>query len=534
MQLQIFDLLIVIAYLAGVLVFGIWIGRRQQQSREGFFLGGRQFGWWLIGTSLFAANISSVQFVGQSGLTYQIGIAAANPQLIGGFMLGISAIFFIPVYLRTGIFTIPGFLEQRFDRRCKLIYCLTMVAMGLVTIPVMLYAGCLVVVQIFGVDETYLLPCAIVLGLTVGVYAIVGGLSSVVYTEMIHSLVLILGAALVLVLGLNRVGGLDVLMNSIPTEHFSLIQPMDHAQMPFTGVLTGLAFSSIFWASSNQELLQRTLGARDVRNAQLGMLLGAFLKILAIFILVFPGLIALHLVPGINPDRAYPALVQTLLPVGLSGVVMAGFLAALMSSLDSGLISLSSVFTIEIYPLLDRKVSERKALLVGRIAAGVVLVWGVIAAPWIEHLGLIYPLILKTGAYLFSSVGVCYLVGRFSRRVNATGALVTLTVGLLAGVLLVPLTSVPELQALAPAWLLETNFLHVGAGLVLVYAVCLYGFSALRPAPAASQLAFMTPETAGAGAGGPGGATESVGLLRSFRFWFVIYILCFLGVYLLF
>lgn len=525
------DLTIVFLYLVGILAFGLWMGRRTRSDREGYFLGGRRFGWLLIGASLFAANISSVQFVGQSGLAYQIGISAANPQIIGGIMLGVSAVFFIPVYLRTRIFTIPTFLEQRFNRKCKIVYSLTAITMGLFGIPVMLYAGCLVVIQLAGLDERYLLPCAAVMGLAVGLYAIVGGLTSIVYTELVHAVVLLLGGVLVLSFGLIRAGA-GVFSGGVPNEHLRMIQPFDHPEMPITGVVTGLAFASLFWATTNQDILQRVLGARDLRHAQLGMLLGAFLKIIAIFVLVFPGLIASQVVPGINPDRAFPALVQTLLPVGLSGVVLAGLMAALMSSMDASLISVSTLFTIDVYPLVDRQVNERRALIVGRLVAGIVLAWAILLTPLIPRLGLIYPLIMKAGAYLLASVGVCYVLGRFSRRVNAFGALTTLVVGLVTGVLLVAITSVPVLKRFSPGWLLTTNFFHVSGGLVVLYSLVLMLASRLRPAPSEEELAFLRPPSTASA------EMENVAhppaILRRFGFWAAVYAACVAGVYLLF
>jgi SSS family solute:Na+ symporter len=277
-------------------------------------------------------------------------------------------------------------------------------------------------------------------------------------------------------------------------------------------------------------MLQRTLGAKDQRNAQLGMLLGGFLKIVAMFLLIFPGIIALKLVPGIEPDRAYPALVQTVLPVGISGIVLAGFLAALMSSLDSSLMSLSSVLTIEIYPLFDKNVSERKALRVGRIAATTLLVWGIFAAPMIQSMGLIYPLAMRIGVFLMASIGVCYFVGRFSRRVNFLGALITLSTGLLAGIILVPLTTVPYLKPFCPEILLSTNYFHISGVLVLIYTTVLLATSYLAPAPSAEKLAFLYPPT---DAVSPK-KSERISFLRSFRFWIYIYIGLFIAVVWLF
>jgi SSS family solute:Na+ symporter len=532
MSLATIDIAIVILYLAGVLVFGIWIGRKEKPDREGYFLGGRHFSWLLIGTSLFATNISSVQFVGQSGLAYKIGIAAANPQLTGGICLAMSAVFFIPVYLRTRIFTIPGFLENRYSKSAKLIYCITMICFGLFMTSIVLYTGSLVILQLFGFNEDMIFYCSLVLGITVGIYAIFGGLSSVVYTDLIQSVVLLIGGFLVLFLGLSAVGGLSGLLQTVPPEHLELLLPSDHEQMPFTGVISGLMMMSVFWAVSNQEILQRTLGAKDTRNAQLGMLLGGFLKIVAIFVLVFPGILAFKLIPGVNPDRAYPALIQEVLPIGISGIVLAGFLAALMSTLDSSIMSLSSVFAIDIYPLLDRDVSEQKALKVGRIAAITILIWGIFTAPVIQHLGLVYLLMHKVTSYLLPAIGVCYVIGRFNKRINSFGAIFTMSLGFVIGTSFLLFSTLPALIPHCPDIILHSNFYHVNFFLVLIYAAILLISSHFRPAPNPEDLVFMQPTVEEQQQ--RAATLERVGVLGSFKFWFVVYICGFVGVYLLF
>ena len=179
MSLQNIDIGIVIVYLIGVLSFGVWIGRREDPDRSGFFLGGKNFTWPLIGMSLFATHISSIQFVGQSGLAYSIGMAAASPQLTGVICIAISAMFFIPVYLRTRIFTIPGFLEHRYNKTAKQIYAVIVICFGLCLTSIVLYSGSLVALTLFGLENDKLFYCALFLGLASGLYAITGGLSNI-------------------------------------------------------------------------------------------------------------------------------------------------------------------------------------------------------------------------------------------------------------------------------------------------------------------------------------------------------------------
>ncbi len=530
MSLQNIDIGIVIAYLVGVLAFGVWVGRREKADRAGFFLGGKNFTWPLIGMSLFATHISSVQFVGQSGLAYSIGMAAASPQLTGVICIAISAAFFIPVYLRTKIFTIPGFLEHRYNKTAKQIYAVIVICFGLCLTSIVLYSGSLVALTLFGLESDKLFYCALFLGLASGLYAITGGLSAVVYTDVIQSIVLLVGGVSVLFLGLTAAGGVGELVNTVPPQHLEILLPADHPVMPYTAVFSGLLLMSLFWAASDQDLLQRTLGARDLRSAQLGMLLGGFLKIVAVFVLVFPGILAFKLVPGVNPDQAYPTLIQTVLPIGISGIVLAGLLAAIMSTLDSSIMSLSSIFTIDIYPRFVKSVDEQKALKVGRIAAVTILVWAIVTAPMLQHLGLIYLLLQKVINYLLPAVGVCYVIGRFNRRVNGFGAVVTMSVGFVIGITFLLMTTVPAIKAISPDVIVEANFFHVSFFLILAYASILLIASRFRPAPAAEELAFMEPSEEELARE----ASSDRGFIGSFRFWVVLYVLAFIAVFVIF
>lgn len=530
MSLQNIDIGIVIVYLVGVLIFGVWIGRREKADRAGFFLGGKNFTWPLIGMSLFATHISSVQFVGQSGLAYSIGMAAASPQLTGVICIAISAMFFIPVYLRTKIFTIPGFLEHRYNKTAKQIYAVIVICFGLCLTSIVLYSGSLVALTLFGLDNDKLFFCALILGLASGLYAITGGLSAVVYTDVIQSIVLLVGGVFVLFLGLSAAGGVGELVAATPPQHLDILLPADHPVMPYTAVFSGLLLMSLFWAASDQDLLQRTLGAKDLRNAQLGMLLGGFMKILAVFLLVFPGILALKLVPGVNPDQAYPTLIQTVLPVGVSGVVLAGLLAAIMSTLDSSIMSLSSIFTLDVYPKFVREVDERKALRVGRIAAVIILTWAIVTAPLLQHLGLIYLLLQKVINYLLPAVGVCYVIGRFNRRVNGFGAVVTMSLGFVIGIAFLLMTTAPPIMAISPDIIVNANFFHVSFFLILIYSAILLISSRFRPAPATADLAFMQPTEEELAEE----ASQDRGLTGSFRFWVVLYVLAFVAVFILF
>ncbi len=523
------DIVVVICYLLAVTGLGIWIGRRQNASKEGFFLGGRKFSWLLIGFSLFATNISSTQFVGQSGFAYKTGIAAANFQLIGGLCLGMSALIIIPLYLKARIYTLPEFLKRRYGSRAKLLLGFIYVAQSTLSSPIPLYAGGLVVLQIFDIDESYLWLVCLITGGTVALYALIGGLTSVVFTDLIQGIILIGGGLVVLAVGCYRVfiegSGLNP---DLAASHLELILPSDHPRLPWTVLVTGVIVHLIFWSTSNSGLLQRVLGAKDTYNAQCGMLLASFLKMLAVFIIVFPGILAAQLFPGINPDASFAVMVDRLLPMGISGLVMAGVIAALMSSSDSGVMAVSSIVAMDIYPSFRKSSTEKQALLVGRISAGFVLAFSIVVAPLIGGLAdLIFPIVLKISSFMLTPIGVCFLFGRFSRRVNEYGAVATMSVGFLIGVSYVVLTSIEAVRAMLPDIIVGTNFYHLIFVLFFLYSSILLIVSYLTPAPSNEQLAILELiKDRKAETGRP--------WYQKYVLWYLVFVLAFIGVYWLF
>ncbi len=485
------DLLVFIIYLVGITCVGLWAGRRENKTTTGYFLGGRKFTWWMIGASLFATNISSTQMVAQSGDAYRSGIAAANPQLMGAIMLGVAAAFFIPLYVRTGIYTIPQFLERRFSRGCKSFNALVVVLHAFLIAPIGFYASSLAAVEIFRLDPAWLPWIAAGIGLTVGLYAVIGGLTSVVVTDVIQVTLIIGGAVTVLVVGLLRIDDFALFWETMRPTHLELIQPADSPSWPWTGVFTGLALGSLFWATSNAGLLQRTLGAQNEAHAQGGMILAAFLKITALFIIVAPGVLAAYLFPGINPEAAYAVMVRELMPVGLSGLILAALLAAMMSSEDSGVCNISSLVALDLYPLVRPHATDRQRLRVGRITGVMIIVVGVIFSPWVAEVDSVFRYMLRMGAYLVTPIGVCFLIGRFYRRANHHGALVTLWTGLVLGTLTILLTTTETLRPWAPNWMLETNFYIISFVYALFYTAVMILVSLASPPPNPDKLVCL-------------------------------------------
>jgi len=486
------DIVIIAIYLITVTIVGYFVSRKDRDTKEGYFVGGRRLAWPIVGMSLFATGISSMQFVGQAGLGYKIGIAAANPQLVGAFMLGFSAVFFVPLFIRSKVFTVPEILELRFGRPAQVIYSLTLFTLGFFGGPFGFYAGGLAVLEIFQLDPQFLWVCCLVLGVLIALYTVGGGYTAVVMTDFMQGSILLIGGVLVLIMGLLDLPNLSVLVDAPRSGHLDLLLPSSDPYMPWTGVITGLAVASLFFATVNHSMLQKMLGARSVYDARMGMVMASILKIVAVFIIVMPGVIAAYLYPDINPDAAFPTMINRLLPVGISGLVLAAVIAALMSTADSGVNAMAGIVSLNLYPLVRPGASERESVRVGKIAAALLFAWSIFTAPFVGNLGLIFPITLKIAAYMLCPVGVCYLAGRFSRRVNRQGAIWVMVIGYTLGVYLTVFTVLDPLHPFVPDFILNTNFYHINPILFLVYMTLIHVVSRLTPPPDKEQVdAFM-------------------------------------------
>jgi SSS family solute:Na+ symporter len=335
-----------------------------------------------------------------------------------------------------------------------------------------------------------------------GAYTIAGGLRAVIYTEVMQTFVLILGSLLLTVLGLQALGGWSGLQASVPADFFSMWKPSDHPAFPWTGIVFGAPILGVWYWCTDQAIVQRVLAARNVTEARRGTIFAGFLKILPVFIFVLPGMIAAALytdVRGAATDQAFPALVTRLLPVGLKGLVIAGMLAALMSSLASVFNSCSTLLTWDVYRKLKPGASERQLITVGRIATGVLVVLGLAWIPFMKYISSqLYIYLQSVQAYIAPPIAACFLLGIFFRRLNGIGAMASLCTGFVLGALRLVLELANGLQktALADgtvwAWIAEINFLHFAVLLFAVCTVVLVGVSALTPAPAELQLAGVS------------------------------------------
>lgn len=430
------DIAIILGYFVLVLGIGFWIARRTKTG-EDLFLGGRTFGWGLIGLSLFASNISSSTIIGLSGAAYTTGIVNSVYEWMSGLPLIIAALIFVPLYLRSKITTIPEFLERRFDRRSQLFFSgVTIFSTIMIETAGALYAGSLVL-QAFWPD-LIMWQTSLVLALIAGVYTASGGLKAVVYTDAIQAVILIVGCSVMTWILFGQLDySWDKVVASVPDGHFSVVQPIDHEGLPWPGLLMGVPILGFWYWSTNQYIVQRVLGGRNIRHARWGVIFAGFLKIIPLFVMVIPGAMALALFPGLdNGDAVFPFLVTNILPVGLIGLVLAGLISAILSSVDSALNSSSTLIVVDFIKPGKPDLTQNDIVRYGRITTVVLMVIAAFWAPQIQNFTGLWDYLQQMFSIIVPPIAVIFLVGVFYKRGNGAGAFWTLIIGTGLGVLL--------------------------------------------------------------------------------------------------
>ena len=434
------DWVVLGVYFLALIVVAVWVALQKHNNTEDYFLAGRNVGWFVIGASIFASNIGSEHVVGLAGTGFESGTPMAHYELHAWIVLLLGWLF-LPFYIRSGAFTMPEFLEKRFDSRSRWFLSLfSLIAYVLTKVSVTIYAGGIVVSELLGIPFWY---GAIGVVLFTGIYTVIGGMKAVIYTETLQAVILILGSIIITYLGLQEVGGWNELRSIViaeSPEHFNMWRPMNDPDFPWTGLLFGGTIVGIWYWCTDQYIVQRTLAANNIKIGRRGAIFGAYLKLLPIFIFLIPGIIAFALSVQ-NPevfsiekaDRAFPMLVKTLLPVGLKGLVAGGLMAALMSSLASVFNSCSTIFTIDIYKKLRPNESENKLLNIGKIATAVIVILGIIWIPIMEKIGggVMYQYLQNVQSYIAPPVAAVFLLGILWKRVNSKAAITTLMAGLI-------------------------------------------------------------------------------------------------------
>ena len=357
------DIGIIIAYFMLVFAIGLWVGRKAKTGDD-LFLGGRSLTWGFIGLSLFASNISSTTLVGLAGAAYTTGIVQSVYEWGAAIPFAILAFIYVPLYLKAKITTIPEFLELRFDRRSRVFFSLvTIVASILIDTAGSLYAGALVIKIFFPAIELW--QTCVVLALITGIYTAIGGLKAVVYTDALQAVILIFGASALSFLLFEQ---LDFswanMVAAAPEGHFSVIKPLDDEGLPWLGLLLGVPMLGFWYVATNQYITQRVLGAKSIQHARWGIMLAGALKFLPLFIMVLPGAMAISIYPDIvNSDMVFPTIVIQTLPVGLVGLVLAGLVSAIMSSISSTLNSASTLVVVDFVKPNNPNMPEKQVVL---------------------------------------------------------------------------------------------------------------------------------------------------------------------------
>src|SRR5499427_6221706 len=386
------DLVIIGIYFLLVFSIGFYFSRKERTS-EDYFLASRDIGWFFIGASLFVSNISTEHFIGLSGSGASSGLAVGHFEWLACLILLILGWVFVPFYLRSNVFTMPEFLERRFNRQSAVyLAAISIIAYIFTKISVQLYAASVVLERVAGWK---LWETAVVLVVATGIYTIAGGLAAVIYTDTVQTLILITGAVVLTVIGLIRVGGLAHLRTMVPPNYFHMIKPASDPNFPWTGIFFGAPILGIWYWCTDQVIVQRVLSAKDEGNAKAGTIFAGFLKILPVFILVLPGLIAYGLYPDMfhvvdgrvtNGDIAYPMMIVNLLPTGLVGLMIAALLAALMGAMSSVFNSSSTMVTLDFYKKFRPEATELQLVSFGRVATGIMVVLGLLWVPFISKL----------------------------------------------------------------------------------------------------------------------------------------------------
>ncbi len=416
------DIILFALYLACNLGLGIWVARRKATDTRSYFLAGEGLPWYAIGGSIIAANISTEHFIGMIGVAYAVGFVVAQWEWGNWFTFSALIWIFLPFYLRGGLYTMPEFLERRYNSTCRYLFAVCSLVLWIIAqMSVVMLAGGKAMKGMFGVDETVTIVCLAVLA---GSYTIYGGLTSVAWTDFLQFVVMMLGGLVVTVIGLDKVGGLDDLMQFAP-EKFKIIYPITDKDYPWFGVWSLFISIGIWYNCTNQFIVQRCLGARSEWDARMGVVFAGFMKILLPLLVVVPGIVAFKLYPGLpDKDQAFPTLVRELVPVGLSGIVMAGLASGMLSHISSVLNSCSTVFTMDLYkPFLGREKSEAHLVRVGRFSAFGILALATGLAIWFTHRKLgVFDLIQNVGAWVAAPIAAVFLLGVLWRRTTAFAA----------------------------------------------------------------------------------------------------------------
>lgn len=482
------DFAIIVVYLIGIIWYGIKKGK--QQTSEDYFLAGRNMIWPVVGISLFAANIGSNTLIGLTSDAFQTNVAVYNYEWMAAVVLVFFAIFFLPFYLKSKVYTMPEFIERRFDSRSRYLFSgITIIGNVIIDTASGLYAGNLILKIIFpGVPSWVIIS---LLALAAAAYTIPGGLSSVVHTEVIQAVLLVCGSMVLTYFCFKEVGGWNGMIDGLnamreagslsktPDEIMSLVRPSDDPKLPWTGLVLGVPLLGFYFWANNQFMVQRVLSAKDLNHGRWGALFAGLLKLPVLFIMVIPGVVAIVLFSELDvsflnypitqdgvqvictnladcPNMTYPVLIYQLLPTGILGLVIAGLLAAMSSSISATLNSASTLITMDFVAKINKDLSSKGLVRVGQIATVILVLLAAVWSPMIETVASsLWEYLQLVLAYISPPIVAVFVVGLFYKRANGNGAFWSLILGYITVIIFILMKT----QGYAPG-LTNIHFLH--------------------------------------------------------------------------
>ena len=552
--MAVLDWIVIGLFIVALIWVIVWVMRQKQNNAADYFLGGKDATWIAIGASLFASNIGSEHLIGLAGAGASSGMAMAHWE-IQGWMILILGWVFVPFYSRSMVYTMPEFLEKRYNPASRTILSvISLLSYVLTKVAVTVYAGGLVFQQVFGIDSLWGIDffwiAAIGLVVITAIYTIVGGMKSVLYTSIVQTPILLIGSLIILVLGLRALGGWDEMMricsmeavNEYGDTMINLIRDNRDQDYPWTGALIGSAVIGFWYWCTDQFIVQRVLSGKNQKEARRGTIFGAYLKLLPVFLFLIPGMIAFALShEGITingevfrlstPDAAFPALVAKLLPAGVKGLIVCGILAALMSSLASLFNSSSALFTIDFYQRFRPQTPQKKLVVIGQVATVVIVILGILWIPVMRSIGsVLYNYLQDVQSVLAPGIAAAFLMGIAWKRTSAQGGMWGLIAGLAIGLTRLGAKiyygNAPEMPTEGHSWFqyifYDCNWLFFCGWMLLFCMAVVFVVSMFTKAPSEEKIKGLVFGTST--------AEQRLATARSWNAWDVINTLIIIGI----
>ena len=492
------DLFIIVAYLLGILAVGVLSVRRQRMTGEAYFLAGRSLGWIMIGAALFASNISTIHLVGLAASGYNEGLVWGNFEWMAAFTLVALSLFFAPFYFRNRIETLPEYLERRFNAAARSFLAFMAILGALfIHIGMSLYAGATVFEQFFGID---VVTSILVISIVTGIYTVLGGLKAVVVTETIQTVLLIGGSILVTALAIGAlpehgISSVAEFQSQLRPRQLSMIWTDNSVGLAWYSVLLGYPVLGIWYWCTDQTIVQRVLAARSEHDAQIGPLFAGFIKVLPVFILVLPGVIGYVLYGseiGDNANQVLPMLIQELVPTGLRGLISAGLLAALMSTIAAALNSCATLFAVDIVARVRPGTSDASQVRIGRWSAVVVMLLAMAWSTQGAKFSSIFEAVQEIGAALAPAITAVFLWGVFWKRGTPQAAVSTLVFGFIMGAtaFVLDFKDADGYKLITQGW--GIPFMLQAFYMTVICSCVFYTVSKLTPPPPAEKVEGLT------------------------------------------